>query len=277
MSEEKPDVILLDVMMPGMSGFEVSSVCLIHTQKGFVEEVWGIQGQMLGEKPDAMLLDVMMPGMSGFEVRSVCLSTRRLDLLPGVVRHRGSYSDDEEARRPSLHRCAAHCDSATPPRSFPSSWPAPRASFPHSFTLISTPLPHFQVCRTLRQRHPTSFVPIIMVSAKSQEENIVEGLASGSNDYVSKPFGRQEILMRIKVWLKCGGGAEVWGLVGEMEGVGGGLASGSNVCVSKSCLAGMRGWLGRGAGRKAADNVTKPSSAHYLANGHTVSPFPHTR
>ncbi len=45
--------------------------------------------------------------------------------------------------------------------------------------------------------HPYSCIPIIMVSAKSKEEHIVEGLAAGSNDYVVKPFGRQEILARI--------------------------------------------------------------------------------
>lgn len=40
-----------------------------------------------------------------------------------------------------------------------------------------------------------------MVSAKSKEEHIVEGLESGANDYVVKPFGRQEILARISAHL----------------------------------------------------------------------------
>ncbi len=57
----------------------------------------------------------------------------------------------------------------------------------------------YDVCRTLRQQYPRSCVPIIMVSAKYQEDNIVEGFASGSNDYLCKPFGRREILGRIKV------------------------------------------------------------------------------
>ena len=41
-----------------------------------------------------------------------------------------------------------------------------------------------------------------MVSAKSKEENIVEGLLSGSNGYLVKPFGRQEILARIESHLR---------------------------------------------------------------------------
>ena len=45
-------------------------------------------------------------------------------------------------------------------------------------------------------------IPVIMVSAKGKEENIVEGLNSGSNDYITKPFGREEILARIKAHLR---------------------------------------------------------------------------
>lgn len=57
----------------------------------------------------------------------------------------------------------------------------------------SCPLPAActQVCRKVRELYPNSCMPVIMISAKNKEENIVEGLASGSNDYVSKPFGRQ--------------------------------------------------------------------------------------
>ena len=48
-----------------------------------------------------------------------------------------------------------------------------------------------QVCRKLRELYPYSCIPIIMVSAKSKEEHVIEGFAAGSNDYVVKPFGRQ--------------------------------------------------------------------------------------
>lgn len=60
----------------------------------------------------------------------------------------------------------------------------------------------FQVCRKLRELYPLSCIPVIMVSAKSKEEHVVEGLTSGSNDYMVKPFGRQEILARITAHLR---------------------------------------------------------------------------
>ncbi|KAJ9520327.1 hypothetical protein QJQ45_030203, partial [Haematococcus lacustris] len=60
----------------------------------------------------------------------------------------------------------------------------------------------YEVCRKLRELYPLSCIPVIMISAKSKEEHIVEGLAAGSNDYVVKPFGRQEILARISAHLR---------------------------------------------------------------------------
>ena len=48
-----------------------------------------------------------------------------------------------------------------------------------------------------------------MVSAKSHEDNIVQGLNAGCNDYLTKPFRRQEILARIETQLKL---KEMWRL-----------------------------------------------------------------
>ncbi|GAX76579.1 hypothetical protein CEUSTIGMA_g4025.t1 [Chlamydomonas eustigma] len=60
----------------------------------------------------------------------------------------------------------------------------------------------YDVCRKLRELYPFACIPVIMVSAKSKEEHVVEGFTSGSNDYMVKPFGRQEILARITAHLK---------------------------------------------------------------------------
>jgi PleD family two-component response regulator len=52
--------------------------------------------------------------------------------------------------------------------------------FMHSYLHCFCP----QVCRELLNRYPLACIPVIMISAKSNEENIVEGLNSGSVDYV---------------------------------------------------------------------------------------------
>ncbi len=59
-----------------------------------------------------------------------------------------------------------------------------------------------EVCRKLRAMYPLHCIPVIMVSAKSKEEHVVEGLMAGSNDYLVKPFGRHEMLARISAHLR---------------------------------------------------------------------------
>lgn len=57
----------------------------------------------------------------------------------------------------------------------------------------------FEVCQTIRQR---SDVPIIMLSARGQERDIVRGLNLGADDYLTKPFGVGEMLARVRAVLR---------------------------------------------------------------------------
>jgi DNA-binding response OmpR family regulator len=61
----------------------------------------------------------------------------------------------------------------------------------------------FEVCRTLRERNVT--VPIIMLTALDSEADIVLGLESGADDYVTKPFGVSELRSRIRAVLRRAG------------------------------------------------------------------------
>jgi DNA-binding response OmpR family regulator len=54
----------------------------------------------------------------------------------------------------------------------------------------------YQVCQELRRTD--QFVPIIMLTAKSQEADKIRGLESGADDYVTKPFGVGELVARIR-------------------------------------------------------------------------------
>ena len=54
----------------------------------------------------------------------------------------------------------------------------------------------YDVCRDVRQRD--HFVPIIMLTAKSQEADKIRGLEAGADDYVTKPFSVGELVARIR-------------------------------------------------------------------------------
>lgn len=60
----------------------------------------------------------------------------------------------------------------------------------------------YEVCRELRSRYPATELPILMLTAKNQVADLVEGLNSGANDYLNKPVSKSELLARIKVHLE---------------------------------------------------------------------------
>ncbi len=68
------------------------------------------------------------------------------------------------------------------------------------------------VCREVRR---TSDVPIIVLTGESDELAKVEALDAGADDYVTKPFGRQELLARIRAVIRRGAGAGPDGSGGE--------------------------------------------------------------
>lgn len=66
----------------------------------------------------------------------------------------------------------------------------------------------YEVCKLLKAEVPE--LPIIMLTAKSQEVEIVTGLELGADDYITKPFSVLELLARIKaVFRRAGSGSEL--------------------------------------------------------------------
>src|SRR5215217_9566203 len=67
-------------------------------------------------------------------------------------------------------------------------------------------MPHMdgvELCRRIRE---LSSVPIIVLSVKGEERTKVEALDSGADDYVTKPFGMDELLARVRAALRRGAG-----------------------------------------------------------------------
>ena len=60
----------------------------------------------------------------------------------------------------------------------------------------------YEVAEKLRERYPYNTLPVIMLSAKTREDDIVKGLESGCNDFISKPFGCNELNARIDAQFK---------------------------------------------------------------------------
>jgi two-component system phosphate regulon response regulator PhoB len=59
-----------------------------------------------------------------------------------------------------------------------------------------------ELCRRWRSRDETARTPIIMVTARGEEEERVRGLATGADDYIVKPFSMPELIARIQALLR---------------------------------------------------------------------------
>ncbi len=59
-----------------------------------------------------------------------------------------------------------------------------------------------EVCRQLRRQESTATIPIMMLTARGDEIDKVVGLEVGADDYVTKPFGRRELLARVRALLR---------------------------------------------------------------------------
>ncbi len=61
-----------------------------------------------------------------------------------------------------------------------------------------------EVCRALKGDPATKAIPVIMVTAKGEESDVVLGLGVGADDYVAKPFSPRELVARVKAVLRRG-------------------------------------------------------------------------
>ncbi len=62
--------------------------------------------------------------------------------------------------------------------------------------------PGIEVCRQLRRKEATADTPIIMLTARSEEDDRIRGLQTGADDYVTKPFSPRELLARAEALLR---------------------------------------------------------------------------
>jgi DNA-binding response OmpR family regulator len=71
--------------------------------------------------------------------------------------------------------------------------------------LLDVSMPELDGWQTLDRIRDVSEVPVIMLTARAAELEKVRGLKAGADDYVTKPFGRQELLARVEAHLRRSG------------------------------------------------------------------------
>jgi DNA-binding response OmpR family regulator len=106
-------------------------------------------------------------------------------LLRSLLERAGYVVDDAEDGRSGLRRFYAA---------------------PPDLVILDVTMPELDGWATLERIRDLSDVPVLMLTARSTELERVRGLTHGADDYVSKPFGRQELLARVQALLRRSGG-----------------------------------------------------------------------
>jgi CheY-like chemotaxis protein len=84
-------------------------------------------------------------------------------------------------------------------------WKRLQGTDPPQLAILDWIMPNLdgiEICRRLRQIQAIQNIYIIILTTKSEEEDIVEGLQAGANDYITKPFKRRELEARIQVGMR---------------------------------------------------------------------------
>ena len=75
----------------------------------------------------------------------------------------------------------------------------------HDLIILDVMLPGkdgFEICRRIREREKSREIPILFLSATTEPEERVEGLRLGAVDFISKPFQREDLLIRVGIHLE---------------------------------------------------------------------------
>ena len=75
-----------------------------------------------------------------------------------------------------------------------------------------------ELARRLKRDPATADIPIIMLTARSEEDNKIQGLEAGADDYITKPFSPRELIARLKAVLRRRGSAGIDDPI-EVEGL----------------------------------------------------------
>ena len=151
---------------------------------------------------------------------------------------------------------------------------------PPDLVILDLGLPDLDGVEVLRRLRRTSRVPVVVLSARHQSDDKVEALDEGADDYVTKPFGMDELMARVRSALRRGGGdGEVLGGIapvvtdafaidfGTLTATRDGRAGAPHARPSGGCSV---SWPGTGAGWSPRPTCSRPCGGPATAGSRTT-------
>lgn len=194
---EKPDLILLDMNMPTVNGFEVLKKLKSTAATQNIPVI------MLTRRDED---DSIINAISFGAVDYVTKPFEMPDLIARITEQLASrknkvlVADDDELIRELLsHRFHRIGTSVITAVSGPEALQRIQAERPDAVVLdIMMPgMSGINVLKQMKEDETLRKIPVILLTAKTQQENILLGLESGAHDYITKPFDTDEVVARV--------------------------------------------------------------------------------
>lgn len=193
----KPDLIILDVNMPGMNGFEVLKK-LKESQKSSSIPVI----MVTGSDEDENVIKGLSYGALDYITKPFEASKLVSRIMKTIKRHKIKIlvADDDPLIRDLLQqRFYSMGYKVLVSANGKEALDCMKSDVPDIVVLdIMMPgMDGMAILKQIKQDPITENIPVIFLTAKNQQENILDGLESGANDYITKPFDVNELVARV--------------------------------------------------------------------------------
>lgn len=194
---EKPDLILLDVNMPKVNGLEVLKKLKATPATQNIPVV-----MLTRRDEDESIIEAISLGAADYITKPFELADLISRITDQLVRRKNKIliADDDELIRELLsHRFHRNGISVITAKSGPEALQRIKSEHPDVVVLdIMMPgMSGINVLKQMKVEEALKKIPVILLTAKSQQENILLGLESGAHDYITKPFDTDEVVARV--------------------------------------------------------------------------------
>lgn len=193
----KPDLILLDVNMPGINGFDVLKKLKSDPELRDIPVI-----MLTRRDEDSSILDGISAGVRDYITKPFEVSELISRIMTTLRRYKTKVlvADDDvlicELLRHRFHRLGY---TVLISHNGTEALALIRSERP-DITILDVMMPGMEgtaVLNQLKGNPETAGLPIIMLTAKNQQDNIIKGLESGAHDYITKPFDLDEVTARV--------------------------------------------------------------------------------
>lgn len=193
----KPDLILLDVNMPGINGFDLLGRLKSDPELKTIPVI-----MLTRRDEDSNILNGISAGVRDYITKPFDVPNLVSRIMNTLRRYKTKVlvaDDDElicELLRHRFHRMGYSVLTANNGTEALTRILAERPDI----TILDVMMPGMEgtaVLNQLKCNPETADLPVIMLTAKNQQDNIIKGLESGAHDYITKPFDLDEVSARV--------------------------------------------------------------------------------